>query len=69
VKTTNGHLFLKRLLAARKAAWLAFPCSILVQALTYFAYLGLSSGGSDGLIASGLYGKPSREKLTMATLS
>ncbi|MDH3744477.1 MAG: hypothetical protein OES47_05175 [Acidobacteriota bacterium] len=63
---TDGDSFLRRLLAARRAAWQVLLVGVAIQMLTYFAYLVFTGGGFDGLIESGLYGDLPRQQLSIA---
>ncbi|MAB78327.1 MAG: hypothetical protein CMJ89_03135 [Planctomycetes bacterium] len=53
---SDSALFLDRVIAARRAAWLVFLVAVGVQIFTYLAFLGMERGWLDGLIESGLYG-------------
>lgn len=64
----DSGVFLGRLIAARRAAWLVFLIAVGLQILTYLAYLGMQAGVMDDLIDSGLYGDISRDELARLTL-
>ena len=64
---SDSRIFLHRVIAARRAAWLVFLLGTGLQIFSYFAYLGMEQGWLDGLIESGLYGDISRDELALLT--
>ena len=59
---SDAATFLHRVIAARRAAWIALLIAVGFQMLTYFAFLVMEGGGLDGLIESGRYGDISRDE-------
>ena len=65
---SDNVIFLHRVIAARRAAWLVLLIAIGFQIFTYLACLAMEQGWLDGLLASGLYGDISRDEATRMTL-
>lgn len=65
---SEDNLFLRRVIAARRAAWIVLVIGIAFQILTYFIFLGMTDGGMDGLLESGLYGDISRDEASRLLL-
>jgi len=60
--------FLKRLIAARWAAWCVLLVGVGLQLSAYGGYLALGEGGFSKLAESGLYGELAGSELSKLTL-